>query len=102
MGSLQSHLSNDSFSDVLNDSGSPPRTRRTRRLIDKFRHRQLSKSDISPQTSTAIDPISARAAQNHQDGGEIFNRDNDAQSADLGERKQTKTRQACPAASSQL
>lgn len=95
MGSFQSHPSTTSSStDSLNNSSniSSSKLRKSKRLIDKLRSRQPSKSDLIGQTMNvnAIDPIKSRAAQN-PDGGEKQNRDQNYTTADVGEFcKQTK------------
>jgi hypothetical protein len=86
MGSFQSH---PSAAIDINDSGSSPNTRRARRLMDKLRNRQPSKSDINVQTTVAIDPINERSAQNHL--GEISDIP-----ADLGECKQSNVKAVAP------
>lgn len=57
--------------------------RKSKRFMDEL-FRQSSKSDISVQTSYAIDPNKFKGAQN-PDGGENQNRDHHFTTADLGE-----------------
>lgn len=86
MGSFQSHpstASSSASSDGLNISTSSSRLRKSKRLMDKLRSRQSSKSDLIGQTTNAIDPIKFCAAQNPL-GGENKNRDHDFRTADVG------------------
>lgn len=90
MGSFQSRPSSrpspaSSSTDGLNISSnsSSSKLRKSKRLKEKIRSRQSSKSDLIGQTTNAIDLIKSHAAQN-PDGGENQNRDHDFTTADLG------------------
>lgn len=86
MGSYNSSQSRtSSSSDGLNNSSTTSsRVKRSRRLIEKLRSRQLSKTDLMVQTTDgAIDPIKELRVAQDPDEGETQNRDRTT--ADVGE-----------------
>lgn len=74
------------MSDGLNGSTASSRVRKSRRLIERLRSRQPSKSDILEQTGGAIDPIKELRVAQDPDEGETQNRDRTT--ADVGEYQQ--------------
>lgn len=91
MGSLNSHSTTNSSTEAFSGVNTPPRVRKSMRLMEKFRNRQPSKSDLIAQTTNAIDPIKSHGAQDHGSGEVARSVDQDSTTtADVGECKQRK------------